>query len=97
MFGYWYNSSLRNYIVLMGALFNHIQVKRVRGDQEKYIKVPITYASKEKFLASMNKLNYTLSQENVAKTETILPRMNLSLVDLQYNAIRKTSIAVNQK
>ncbi|AFC22310.1 tail sheath stabilizer and completion protein [Cronobacter phage vB_CsaM_GAP161] len=97
MFGYWYNSSLRNYIVLMGALFNHVQVKRVRGDQEKYIKVPITYASKEKFLASMNKLNYTLSQENVAKTETILPRMNLSLVDLQYNAIRKTSIAVNQK
>lgn len=97
MFGYWYNSSLRNYIVLMGCLFNHVQVKRVRGEQEKFIKVPITYASKEKFLASMNKLNYAYSQENVAKTETILPRMNLSLVDLQYNAIRKTGIAVNQK
>lgn len=97
MFGYWYNSSLRNYIVLMGALFNHVQVMRVRGDKQKFIKVPITYASKEKFVAAMDKYNNPLSQEDVAKVETILPRMNLSLVDLQYNGIRKTSMTVAEK
>lgn len=97
MFGYWYNSSIRNYIVLMGALFDHIQVKRVRRDGEKFIKVPISYSSKEKFFAAMSKYNNPLSTEPVAKIETILPRMNLSLVDLQYNATNKTSIAVNQK
>lgn len=97
MFGYFYNSSLRRYIVLMGALFNHIQVKRVRGDVEKFIKVPISYASKEKFLASMNKLNYSQSTQDVAKTRIILPRMNLSMIDFQYNPTRKTSGMVNQK
>lgn len=97
MFGFWYNSSLRNYIVLMGALFNHVQVMRVRGDKQKFIKVPITYSSKEKFLAAMGKYNNPLSQEEVAKVETILPRMNLSLVDLQYNGIRKTSTTVAEK
>lgn len=82
----------------MGALFNHVQVKRIRRNgKEHYIKVPITYSSKEKFFATMDKYNNPLSQEDVAKIETILPRMNLSLVDLQYNPVRKTSIAVNQK
>lgn len=97
MFGYFYNSSLRRYIVLMGALFNHIQVKRVRGDVEKFIKVPISYAAKEKFLASMNKLNYSQSTQDVAKTKIILPRMNLSMIDMQYNPTLKTSGMINQK
>lgn len=81
----------------MGQLFNHVQVKRVRKGNEHFIKVPISYSSKEKFFAALEKYNNPLSQENVAKTETILPRMNLTLVDLQYNAVRKTSIAVNEK
>lgn len=81
----------------MGAMFDHVQVKRVRRGQEHYIKVPITYSSKEKFMAALDKYNNPLSTEPVAKIETILPRMNLSMVDLQYNALRKTSIATNQK
>lgn len=82
----------------MGALFAHVQVKRMRRNgKEHYIKVPISYSSKEKFFATLEKYNNPLSQEEVAKVETILPRMNLSLVDLQYNPVRKTSIAVNQK
>ena len=97
MFGYFYNSSMRRYIVLMGALFNHIQVKRTRGDVEKFIKVPISYASKEKFLSSMNKLNYSQSTQDVAKTRIILPRMNLSMIDMQYDPTRKTSMMINQK
>ncbi|QPI17863.1 tail sheath stabilizer and completion protein [Pectobacterium phage POP12] len=97
MFGYFYNSSLRRYIVLMGGLFAHIAVKRKRENSEHYIKVPISYASKEKFLASMDKLNYSQSTENIAKTETILPRMNLSMIDIQYNPVRKTSGVINEK
>lgn len=97
MFGYFYHSSLRNYIVLMGQLFNHIQIKRVRGDKVSFVKVPISYASKEKFVAAMNKINNPLSAEEKAKVETILPRMNLSMVDLSYNATRKTSMMTAEK
>lgn len=92
MFGHFYNSSLRRYIVLMGDLFSHVQIARYRKDTGlKYIKVPITYASKERFMAQINKFTAVQSTENKAKIETILPRMNLQLVDMQYNAMYKTS------
>ncbi|WKM80695.1 tail sheath stabilizer and completion protein [Klebsiella phage ValerieMcCarty01] len=92
MFGHWYNSSLRRYIVLLGDLFSHVQIARWREDTGlKYIKVPITYASKEKFLSQLGKWTAIQSTENKAKIETVLPRMNLHLVDMQYNAMYKTS------
>lgn len=93
MFSYFYNSSIRRYIVLMGNLFSGVQVKRVRGDGTRFIKVPITYSNKEKFMMSLDKYNNITSEEDVAKVETILPRMCLSLVDMSYAQNFKTSIA----
>ncbi|ARW57591.1 tail sheath stabilizer and completion protein [Kosakonia phage Kc304] len=93
MFGHWYNSSLRRYIVLMGDLFSHVQVARTREDTGiKFIKVPITYASKEKFMSQLGKITAIQSTQDKAKVETILPRMNLHMVDLQYNAQYKTAL-----
>lgn len=93
MFGHWYNSSLRRYIVLMGDLFSHISVARMRDNKVNYIKVPITYKSKERFVQVLNKYTNPSSQENIAKVETVLPRMNLNLVDMMYNSGYKTSQA----
>lgn len=105
MFGHWYNSSLRRYIVLMGDLFSHVQIARQREDGLKYIKVPISYASKEHFMAQLGKFtsiqtavpdpNQCSKEELMAakaKIETILPRMNLHLVDMMYNGQYKTAI-----
>ncbi|AWD90312.1 proximal tail sheath stabilization protein [Erwinia phage Cronus] len=76
----------------MGDLFSHIQVARKREDTgTKFIRVPITYASKEHFMMQLNKITAIQSQENKAKIETILPRMNLHLVDLVYNPTYKTA------
>lgn len=92
MFGYFYNSSFRRYITMMGDLFSNIQVKRQLTDKINYIRVPITYASKEHFMMKLNKWTSINSQENVAKVETILPRINLHMVDFSYNAQFKTGI-----
>lgn len=93
MFGHFYHSSLRQYQVLMGDLFSNIQVARMREDTGlNYIKVPITYASKEHFMMKLNKWTSVNSQEDVAKVETILPRMNLQMVDMMYNPMYKTGI-----
>lgn len=92
MFGQFYNSSLRRYIVLMGDLFSHIQVARKTADGKgKFIRVPITYASKEKFMMQINKVTAIQSTQDKAKIETILPRMNIHLVDLVYNPTYKTA------
>lgn len=92
MFGQFYNSSFRRYIVMMGNLFNNVQVIRTRGDQQHRVKVPISYSSKEKFMMTLNKLNSITSEADVAKVETILPRMNLTMVDVMYNSTYKTAI-----
>lgn len=91
MFGQFYNSSLRRYIVMMGDLFSRIEVIRKYDEGTRYIKVPITYASKEKFIKKLNTYNSINSKEDVAKIETILPRLNLHLVDINYNAPFKTN------
>lgn len=91
MFGYFYNSSLRRYILMLGDLFSNIQVQRVREDIGKtYIRVPITYASKEHFMMKLNKWTSINNEDGPAKVETILPRINLHLVDMMYNPTYKT-------
>lgn len=94
MFGYWYNSSIRRYIVLMGALFNHIAVKRYDNNDEIFHqKVPITYGSKERFVQRLNNITNPMNENNTyAEIETILPRMNLTVVDMMYNPLFKTNI-----
>lgn len=91
MFGHWYNSSLKQYIYLLGDLFSKVQVARKTEDGLKYIRVPISNTSKEKFIQSLSKYNNVTSEENVAKVETILPRMNLQMVDMMYNSQFKTA------
>lgn len=96
MFGYFYNTSIRRYILLMGELFNGIQVSRTRGDVTTFQKVPITYASKERFISKLNKINSTTSEYDIAKIETILPRMYLHMVDMVYNPLFKTNASMRE-
>lgn len=92
MFGQFYNSSLRSYVLMMGDLFSHVKVIRQRGDNTYIQAVPITYGSKERFMIKLNnKINSINNADGPAKVETILPRINLHLVDLVYNSQYKTS------
>ena len=92
MFGHFYNSSLRRYCVLMGDLFSHVQVIRHRDDNKtELLKVPISFSSKERFMMKLDTIT-SQDEKNIAKVETILPRMCLSLVDLVYNGQYKTNI-----
>lgn len=92
MFGYFYNSSFRRYATLLGDLFSNIKVRRQYSTGTKFIRVPITNASKEHFMMKLNKWTSINSKEEVAKVDTILPRINLHMVDFMYNGQYKTSI-----
>ena len=91
--GYWYNSSMRRYVVMMGDLFSHVQVLRRNEDGISTTRVPITYASKERFVDKLSSISNVNHNDGVAKVETILPRMYLNMVDIQYNSQYKTNIA----
>ena len=92
MFDWFYNSAMRRYIVMMGDLFSHVQVMRRRDDKIELQRVPITYASKERFVEKLRAITSVNSEMPIAKVETILPRMSLHLVDIVYNAPYKTNI-----
>ena len=97
MFGYFYNSVSRRYIVLMGQLFNGVQVARERDGKVSYQKVPITYASKERFAMKLNSINSNIDEHGIARIETILPRMNLQMLDMVYNPMFKTGVNVRSQ
>lgn len=94
MLGYFYNTSIRRYVLLMGQLFNGVQVARKRNDVISYQKVPIVYANKERFALKMNSILNKNTDTGIAKIETILPRMNIHMVDMIYNPLFKTGINV---
>lgn len=89
MFGHFYHSQLRTYALLMANLFNHISIKR--KDKHDLIKVPITYGQKEAFNMKINQLlQKPIGEDTSLGVETILPRMNVQLIDVIYDGQAKT-------
>lgn len=96
MFSQFYNSSIRRYVILMMELFGSIQVQRLNNGDKKLISVPLVYGSRENFVRAIDKINMPTSEFDVAKIETILPRMYVNLIGMKYNGEYSTSI-LNRK
>jgi hypothetical protein len=86
MFGHsFYHGLLRKYIIMFGNMFNEIDINRYdsNGNIIKSIRLPISYAPKEKFYVRIQEdpnLNRQFSQ--------ILPRISFEMIDVQYDAER---------
>lgn len=95
MAGFYYNKSFRKYIAMMMDMFSNLKIERQLTDDQgkitdyKYIRVPVTYASKEQFIARLYSRD---TDDQAARIQTVLPRISLNMVDIVYDANRKTSI-----
>lgn len=88
MFGTpFYFSTLRKYVILVGTLFNNIRITKTdaNGNQVSLIKVPITYAPKDKMLARV------IQDPNIDRqTATIpLPVISFEMGKMTYDGTRK--------
>lgn len=93
---FFYNKSIRRYVVLFAALFNDMLIKR--DNHPAPFKVPIAYMMKEKFIAALENRNGVNGSEGTPELETVLPRMSFYMSDLFYDKQRKvnlTQIGVN--
>ena len=88
MFGYYSNNNLRKLVVGFGSLFNDIHVghKNPDGGNDLDIRVPITYASQEKFIQRY--LNPSSITEGT-RIETQLPRMSYIMSSIAPDASRR--------
>lgn len=88
MFGQtFYFSTMRKYVTLFGTLFNDIHITRTdkSGNTTVFMKIPITYAPKEKMLARVQQ------DPNIDRpTATIpLPMMSFEMTSVTYDSNRK--------
>ena len=96
MFGqHFYHKSIRNTVIAFGTIFNNINIKRLdsSGNPLQTVRVPLSYAPKEKFIARLDQnANLTGSDSSVAIT---LPRMSFDVTSYAYDGSRKLN--KNQK
>ena len=83
MFGqHFYHKSIRNTVIAFGTIFNNINIRRLdsSGNPLQKVRVPLSYAPKEKFIARLDQnANLTGDDSSVAIT---LPRMSVSYTHL---------------
>lgn len=90
-----YYNIIRKYIIAMGSLFNNIHVIRTDADaQVKDIKVPITFASKDKARNQLNSLHSRLKDQS--KVGQILPRISYTLTGIEFDTTRLLNSRLNR-
>lgn len=84
---YFYHGLMRKYVILVGTLFNELQIERtdLSGNVVSTIDVPITFAQKDKLLAR------TINDPNLNKASATipLPLISFELVGIEYDESRK--------
>ena len=96
MFGdHFYHKQIRNTVIAFGTIFNNVNIKRLdsSGNPVQTLRVPLSYAPKEKFLARLDaQQDLTGDDSKVAIT---LPRMSFEISGYSYDGTRKLN--KNQK
>ena len=87
MFGHtFYFSTMRKYVILFGTLFNDIHITRTSnsGSTTHLLKIPLSYAPKEKMLTRFE------NDPNIDReTAVLLPRMSFEMTGITYDSSRK--------
>jgi len=86
-----YHSSIRKAIVAFGNLFNNIYIDRSdqSGNVIQTLKVPLSYAPRQKFLARIDAISDSQTRSDI---QVILPRMAFEMLSIQYDPSRRVSL-----
>ena len=87
---YFYKGLIRKYTIAFGKLLTDFYIHRddVYGVTQQEIRVPLTYASKEKFITVYKQEN---RQDTIRPPSILLPRMSYVLTSIEYDEERKTN------
>ena len=88
MFSTFYHESLRKLVIGFGSLFNNLNVRKFDSSNNvlQTLRVPVSYAPKEKFIAGLNEGGSILEDET--KVKAILPRMGFDITGINYDPTR---------
>ena len=85
-----YHSTIRKSIIAFGNLFNNITIDRIGtdGTPEKTIRVPLTYAPRQKFIARIEQQ----PDADMGTYQVLVPRMAFEMVGLTYDPGRRINV-----
>lgn len=85
-----YHSTIRKSVIAFGNLFNNILIDRkdANGNVVQTIKVPLSYAPRQKFIARIEALPTVESRS----TQILLPRMAFEMLSVAYDPSRRVSL-----
>ena len=94
---HFYHKSIRNVVLVFGTLFNEIQILRRDADDAELQRftVPLSYSSKEKWLARLRQGTQLEGEETT--TQIVLPRMGFELTNISYDPQRKHITTTQRK
>lgn len=86
-----YHSTVRKSIIVFGSMFNNVTIDRTDNDGNvlQTIRVPLSYAPKQKFLARIEAAPH-LEQEKAF--QIVLPRMAFEMLQLDYDPTRRVNM-----
>lgn len=95
MFGHgvFYFSTIRKMVIYFGTIFNDLKITRTdaTGDVVATLKIPLSYAPKDKMLARVD-----ADPEITRQTAIYLPRMSFEMTGLAYDGARKLNTVSRQ-
>ena len=89
---HFYNQTIRDVVTAFGTLFNNINIQKLDadGDEVSKIRVPLAYATREKFIQRLREDDRLDDGEYPnAHVQMTLPRMSFSMGSMSYDPARK--------
>lgn len=85
-----YHKHVKKAVVAFGMIFNNINIERANADGivQQTLRVPLSYSTKQKFLARIQSIPDELARGEVAIT---LPRMGFEIQSFTFDPARKIS------
>ena len=86
--GHFYHERIRKSVAVFGRLFNNLYVVRkdAAGGVLNQMKVPLSYAPKNKFL---DRIRENPSLQDDTRVAIKLPRMSFEITDISYDLTRQ--------
>lgn len=89
---YFYHELLRRYTIVFGSMFNNIYVQRVdaNGKLLQNVRVPLTYAPKQKFIAWLDEMSLVNPSTSTKPRKALtLPRIAFEMGAVRYDGSRR--------
>jgi len=85
-----YHSTIRKSVIAFGNLFNNIYIDRKDSNNNivQTLKVPLSYAPRQKFIARID----ALPTEESRSFQVLLPRMAFEMTNIAYDPSRRVSL-----